>query len=191
MLHPKNQDHVDQHTRQIAARHGVKIYRYSNVGNHLHLLVKTPTRIAFQRFLRELAGVIATLVTGAIKGSPGTFWDGLAYSRIVTWGRDLKNLEQYFIKNIFEAAGLFTRKAKEAGLRVIPLAGWGHGLRGSPSRRTFPTFSPQQTLALSRKHRTAQPQILDAEKRLALQVPPPRVTSLRALIQKLSRGHSA
>ncbi len=124
MLHPKNRDHVDRRTRQIAARHGVNIYRYSNVGNHLHLLVKTPTRTAFQRFLRELAGVIATLVTGAIKGSPKKFWDGLAYTRIVTWGRDLRNLEQYFIKNIFEAAGLFTRKAKATGLRVIPLVGW-------------------------------------------------------------------
>ena len=125
MLHPRNRHHVDKRTHEIAARHGVRIYRFANVGNHLHLLVKTHTRSAFQRFLRELAGVIAALVTGAIKGSPGNFWDGLAYSRIVTWGRDLRNVEQYFIKNIFEAAGLLTRKAKALGLRVIPLLGWG------------------------------------------------------------------
>ncbi len=125
MLHPKKRDPVDTRAHHIARRHGVRIYRFANVGNHLHLLVKTPTRIAFQRFLRELTGVIAALMTGATKGSPGRFWDGLAYTRIVTWGRDLKNIEQYFIKNIFEAAGLLTRRARAAGLRVIPLAGWG------------------------------------------------------------------
>jgi len=76
-------------------------------------------------------------ITGARKGSPVAqstdsqeystkrgFWDRLAYTRIVSWGRDLGNLEQYFIKNLFEAAGLLTRKAKKAGLRVIPILGW-------------------------------------------------------------------
>lgn len=126
MLHSKHRDHVDEFTYRIACRHGVKIYRYANVGNHLHLLVKTPTRRAFQRFLRDLAGTVAALVTGAKKSSPlrGRFWDALAYTRIVSWGREFKNLELYFIKNLFEAAGLLGRKAKAAGLRVIPLVAW-------------------------------------------------------------------
>ena len=42
----------------------------------------------------------------------------------MSWGRDFKNLQLYFIQNLFEAAGLFTHKAKTAGLRVISLKGW-------------------------------------------------------------------
>ena len=104
----------------------MRIYRYANVGNHLHLLVRSRTRIAFKRFLKDLSGTIALIVTGAKKSQPlqGRFWDHLAYTRIVNWGRDFKIMELYFIKNLFEAAGLLTRKAKAPGLRVIPLAAW-------------------------------------------------------------------
>jgi hypothetical protein len=34
----------------------------------------------------------------------------------------------YFIKNLFEAAGLLTKKAKALGLQVIPIVGWARGL---------------------------------------------------------------
>jgi REP element-mobilizing transposase RayT len=127
MLHPKLQPHVDAAARTIATRHGVRLYRYANVGNHLHLLVRARTRVAIQRFLRDLAGTIAIIMTGAKKSNPlaSRFWDGLAYTRIVSWGREFRTLELYFIKNLFEAAGLLTRKAKALGLRVIPLGRWG------------------------------------------------------------------
>jgi REP element-mobilizing transposase RayT len=125
LLHPQHQKQVDRHARRIAEKHGVRLYRYANVGNHLHLLVKTPSRRAFQSFLREVSGVIAACVTGGRKGNPvGRFWDYLAYSRRVTWGREFRNLELYFIKNLFEAAGLLTWRMKEAGVGPIPLAGW-------------------------------------------------------------------
>lgn len=129
MLSARNRDRVDTLVRRIAARHGQRLYRYANVGNHLHLLVKTPTRRVFQRFLKDLTGSIACLVTGAKNSNPiqGRFWDRLAYTRIVRWGRDFKNIELYFIKNLFEAAGLLTKKAKALGLTVIPIAGWAKG----------------------------------------------------------------
>lgn len=130
LLHPKNEPHVKRAVEESARKYGIRIYRFANVGNHMHLLVMTRSRSAFQGFLREISGGIAALVTGARKahpiGSPGErFWDFLAYTRIVSWGRDIRNLELYFIKNLFEAAGLLTRRAKEAGLKVIPLARWG------------------------------------------------------------------
>src|SRR5208283_2021370 len=100
LLHAKNRSHVDALARRIASNHGIRLYRYANVGNHMHLLVKTPTRHAFQRFLKDLAGSVAILVTGARNSNPlqGRFWDRLAYTRIVSWGRDFKNIELYFIK---------------------------------------------------------------------------------------------
>jgi REP element-mobilizing transposase RayT len=135
MLHSKNRAHVDEATRRIARKHGVRLHHYANVGNHLHLLVKTPTRTAFKNFLRELTGVVAVIVTGAKKGHAlqrrgaglRGFWDFLPYTRIVSWGRDLENLKLYFVKNLFEAAGLLSRRMKAAGVRVIPLKGWAPG----------------------------------------------------------------
>ena len=138
MLHPRVRSHVDRAVGKIAERHGTRVYRYANVGNHLHLLVRTRTRRAFQRFLRDLSGSVAMIVTGARKSNPlaqGRFWDELAYTRIVSWGREYRNLELYFIKNLFEAAGLLTRKAKALGLRVIPLVGWAAQRAGPKSQR--------------------------------------------------------
>jgi REP element-mobilizing transposase RayT len=118
MLHRRHRSHVDHAVTRIARRYGVRIYRYANVGNHLHLLTKTPSRKAFQSFLREAAGTIALIVTGAKKGqalvkndADRGFWDRIAYTRIVSWGREFKTLENYILKNLFEAAGLSPRKA--------------------------------------------------------------------------------
>jgi REP element-mobilizing transposase RayT len=121
MLHRRHRLHVDEAVTRIAKRYGVRVYRYANVGNHAHLLVKTPSRKAFQRFLKELTGTIALIVTGAKKGAALSknenqrgFWDQLAYTRIVSWGREFRTVEAYFLKNLFEAAGLDKRGARAA-----------------------------------------------------------------------------
>src|SRR6476469_277078 len=44
---------------RTSERHGVRIYRFANVGTHLHLLAQAKTRKNFQAFLREFAGVVA------------------------------------------------------------------------------------------------------------------------------------
>ena len=94
---------------QTARCYGIKIYQYANVGNHLHLLIKTQTRLAFQNFLRIIAGKIAILVTRAKKGQKkGKFWDKLAFTRVVNWGKDFSNLTKYFIKNQIESFGYET-----------------------------------------------------------------------------------
>lgn len=142
MLAPSHERRVRAIVDRASYKYGVRLRRYVNVGNHLHLLVQTRTRRAFQGFLREISGRIAMLITGARKSfpiesitepsegkparrrrAPGAkrFWDHPAYTRVVSWGRDLANLKRYFIKNHFEAAGLLTRRMKAAGARVIML----------------------------------------------------------------------
>jgi len=90
-----------------AKRFHIRIYRFANVGNHIHLLVQAKARKDFQNFLRVLAQAIVFLVTGARKGNPiGKFWDALAFSRIVEWGRDWKGMLTYLEKNLLEGEGL-------------------------------------------------------------------------------------
>jgi REP element-mobilizing transposase RayT len=93
---------------RVARKRKVRILRFANVGNHLHLIIQTKTRRGFQNFLRVFAGKIAQLVTGAQKGRAfGKFWDALAYTRITFWGRAYQTLHDYLITNEIEAAGIF------------------------------------------------------------------------------------
>ena len=129
MLHPKHCNAIESFTNQLARRCGVRIYRYANVGNHLHLLIKVPSRAVWQRFLRELAGTIAIIVTGAKKGASldknaqdRGFWDYLAFTRIVRFGKDFESVGRYVIGNLFEAAGVPVKQLLEEGLRVLHIS---------------------------------------------------------------------
>lgn len=126
MLHPKHCNSIHRFTENLAEHWGVRLYRYANVGNHIHLLVKVPSRAVWQRFLRELAGGIAVIVTGAKKGSPlprnetgRGFWDHLAFTRIVHFGRDFRNVGRYVIKNLFEGAGVPMKRLLAQGYRIL------------------------------------------------------------------------
>jgi REP element-mobilizing transposase RayT len=129
MLNPKYCGHIHRLVERLASRYGVRLYRYANVGNHIHLLIKVPSRGVWQRFLRELAGGIAIIVTGAKKGSSLTrnetgrgFWDHLAFTRIVRFGRDFRNMGRYLIKNLFESVGIPMKTLLEHGHLVCTIS---------------------------------------------------------------------
>src|SRR5262249_33152263 len=64
--------------RHMARRFGIRVYDFANVGSHLHLVVRTRRREAFQGFLRSFAGIVARRVTGARRARPsGPFFTGL------------------------------------------------------------------------------------------------------------------
>ncbi len=95
--------------RKAATAHSITIFRFQNVGNHLHLLIKTRRRSRpeakrdLQRFLKQFAGEVAFRVTEAIQGEPKSYWEKLVYSRIVSCGRDYTRVSAYFLKNFLEA----------------------------------------------------------------------------------------
>jgi hypothetical protein len=124
MLHPARQRVIRAIVFRAGTRQGVVIERFVNVGNHLHLRLRTKSRRMFEArpalcaFLRETAGLTARAATGARKGNPAQprwgmatpkrdgrkFWDGLVWSRVMSWGRDLASLDRYFRKNERDAA---------------------------------------------------------------------------------------
>lgn len=139
MLHPRHCDRIHDFTHRLAKRRGIKLYRYANVGNHLHMLLKAPSRAIWQRFIRELAGGIPLLITGSKKGmalkkneSGRGFWDGLAFTRIVHFGRDFENLARYIIKNLFEASGVPMKRLLEERYRILTISQDGR-IRGGPA----------------------------------------------------------
>ena len=121
MLHPKNRKRVNDFVVSTMAKHGVRKLQYANVGNHLHLVIRYRSRIQFQAFLRELTGRLACLITGATKAVPvDGFWQGLAYTKIVHWGRHLLRTLEYAILNQLEAQGMSRLNARDllSGLRL-------------------------------------------------------------------------
>jgi REP element-mobilizing transposase RayT len=118
---------------EMARRFGIRVYDFANVGSHLHLLVRARRREAFHGFLRSFVGIVARLVTGARRGRPsGRFFSGLAWSRVVAWGRDYIGVRHYVFRNEIEgASGAGVRRALEEG------PGWArdverHGSRARP-----------------------------------------------------------
>jgi REP element-mobilizing transposase RayT len=117
LLARKNERLVERLLSVCARRYHLRLYRFVNVGNHLHLLIKAESRSyavaksEFQAFLRQFAGMIAFGVTGAKKGSAkGGFWHKLVYTTIVHWGRQYDRIKDYFTKNFFESKGLWAGK---------------------------------------------------------------------------------
>src|SRR5262249_29189765 len=110
---------VRESLRDCAARNGIRIYEFANVGSHLHLLVRAKRRKAFQAFLRSFAGIVARKVTGARRGRRlrgGPFWSGLAWARLRTWGREVRVVRHYVFRNLIEASrGKGIRRAIEHG----------------------------------------------------------------------------
>jgi hypothetical protein len=121
MLHPRHKGRVYWLIESKAEKHGIRVCQSANVGNHLHLLIRARSHVSFKRFLRELSGAIAQTITGATKAMPQKFWDGLAYSRLVTWGRDFAGVQAYIVKNLLEGMGTIDRYGADRGLSITRL----------------------------------------------------------------------
>ncbi len=109
---------VEKLLNKFSKLYGIQVFYRANVGNHLHLLLRTRSKsypqakAVFQAFLRRFSGELAFQVMQAKKGQPkGRFWDAIPFTRLINWGRDFATAKTYIFKNLIEAAGLWDRKA--------------------------------------------------------------------------------
>jgi REP element-mobilizing transposase RayT len=84
--------------------YGVVIHGCEIMRDHIHLFVSFKSRQMIQSFMKVTAGLIARAITKAAKGKPfgKRFWDGLAFTRIVTGRRDFATMRNYLAKNKIE-----------------------------------------------------------------------------------------
>jgi hypothetical protein len=128
-LHSRNHQVVKKLASDASQAFDVKIHQIANSGNHLHLVVKGKDRSGLQGFLRTFPALLARRITGAKKGSPrGRFWDALAYTRVINWGREFVVLQRYLLRNDLEAIGFmrhserslsFAEALARRGLRLV------------------------------------------------------------------------
>ncbi len=66
----RHREYVNRIVRSLAAKSGIRLYDFVNVGNHLHLMVKASHRSALSKFLRSLSGILPRRILNAQKGRP-------------------------------------------------------------------------------------------------------------------------
>ena len=109
---------IDKVVRAQAHNFGVEIYRFANVGNHIHMLVKANSRGEFISFLRAISGIIARIALGAERGrarfakSRQSFWDQRPWTRVLFTWTEFKNVKKYVEQNFNEAMGFIAYKPR-------------------------------------------------------------------------------
>lgn len=121
----KNEAKIQKLIRQMSVNHGVRIYKFANVGNHIHIHLRVTRPIKWKGFISGLAGGIARSVgflrvpeeksvtvgrggflTGGQSDRSRGFWDARPFSRRVYWGRDFRTVRDYVTLNCLEAQGV-------------------------------------------------------------------------------------
>lgn len=99
----------------LAEKYGFRIYRYANVGNHLHMVIKISQLRLWSAFIRELSGSIAQ-----IAGQTGQkFWKHRPFTRIIrSWKKAFRMALDYVELNQLEANG-HIRRSEITSLKAL------------------------------------------------------------------------
>ena len=93
---------------ELAARKwGVRVYRLAIESDHLHLLIRIPTRMAYRFFIQRISGAIALKLQMR--------WLMRPFTRIVGWGREFRRVRTYIEMNELEALGFIARQPRGRG----------------------------------------------------------------------------
>jgi REP element-mobilizing transposase RayT len=95
---------VEKIIERQACNHLIKIYSLQNVGNHIHLVIKSRTKISLSNFLRAICGLVAKQTK--IK------WLQRPFTRIVRWGSAYQKLKNYMTINHYESQGYSRPQAR-------------------------------------------------------------------------------
>jgi REP element-mobilizing transposase RayT len=98
---------IEKQMKTIAQKTGVRLERFENVGNHIHILLRATRRESLRAFLRGITSTIARKITGAKRGKElkEKFWDARPFSRLIKGFKAYRIAQDYLNKNRIEAIG--------------------------------------------------------------------------------------
>ncbi len=91
---------------KLAKRHGVRIYRIVNAGNHLHITLKLSKQFLWHGFISGVTGGIARAIQRKRDSAKQSFWSSRPFTRVISWGRDYNVVKDYHVLNQLEADGV-------------------------------------------------------------------------------------
>lgn len=98
LLHPTNRKMLLKYTRRFIFRFRIRLYSFANVGNHIHIVIRFNARKDYTSFITALTGTISKMIF-----KTSGMWDLRPFTRIATWGRELKIVKKYVEKNMEQA----------------------------------------------------------------------------------------
>ena len=90
-----------------AKKWGVRVYRLALELDHIHILIRIPSRLAYRFFIQRISGAIALKLNMR--------WLMRPFTRIVGWGREFKRVSNYIEMNELEALGFISRQPRGRG----------------------------------------------------------------------------
>ena len=94
-----NKEYIQSTIYKQADKAGVKIHTLSIQHDHIHHSLFVPDKKSYNQFIRSITGLFSRKFGRGL-------WKHRPYTRIVEWGRDAKNLENYIYKNELEIKGM-------------------------------------------------------------------------------------
>ncbi len=91
---------------KLAQKHGVRIYRVVNAGNHLHITLKLSKLFLWKGFISGITGGIARAVGFKRDSAKNGFWNSRPFTRLIAWGRDYNIVKDYHALNQLETDGV-------------------------------------------------------------------------------------
>ena len=106
-------DHVVRKViAKLASKHGVRIYRIVNAGNHLHITLKLSKQFLWRGFISGVTGGIARAIQRKRDSTKQGFWNSRPFTRVIAWGRDYNVVKDYHTLNQLEAEGAVPPRAQ-------------------------------------------------------------------------------
>jgi len=113
---------------RLANKFGIKIYRVTIAGNHIHLNIQIQSRALYVKFISAFTGIVALKILKSkvavldnlsdinktLAPSDEKFWISRPFTRILSWGKDLRTALNYTVQNHYEALGILSYENRNA-----------------------------------------------------------------------------
>ncbi len=117
----RHQEKIRRLIFKIGFKRNVRVYRFVNVGNHIHMSLRLKNVSSWKGFISGITGGIASIVGFKKSPSQPTFWNARPFTRAVNWGSDYRQLKDYFAYNFLQTTELIPVKKTKNWRRVVSL----------------------------------------------------------------------
>jgi len=127
---------IESIINKAASKYGIRLYRKAIQSNHIHLIIKVPSRHAYKCFISVISGKIASFMmnfmsfkdfllhlaldTSSQRGegyanphNGQAFWEYRPFSRLLHWGKDYQTAVSYLLQNTLEALGFIPYQSRK------------------------------------------------------------------------------
>lgn len=131
LSHKNNLPNVKKVLISTAQKYKIRIYQYSIVSNHIHIIFRARRRWQYRAFVCVITGQIAQTIMGNLsfknflkqlegegvrqerrQHKEQQFWDHRPFTRILDWGRDFRTCMRYVRQNTLESLGSIPYKKR-------------------------------------------------------------------------------